>query len=51
MMKTKYSFGMCKVCGKNRSLKNNICASCENKVERKSSTEMPEFFKKIFENK
>ena len=47
-MKIKYSFGVCQNCGRTRSLKNGICRSCENKVERKTENGMPDFMKEVF---
>jgi len=40
-----YTFGMCKVCKKNRPLKNGVCRECKEK-----QPELPDFLKDLFGN-
>jgi hypothetical protein len=38
----KYEFGKCSICGKDKALKNGLCAEC------KDSTELPDCLKELF---
>jgi len=40
-----YSFGICRVCNKDKPLKNGVCYDCEIK-----DIELPDIFKDLFNN-